>query len=229
VTHNLITDYELGKMMKTGRKSATFTASDPNNIDFLLRRTIRHTETAHIKWGLLKGSLLPLSPSDLKTLFEKRSLKTSNLCAWPTQTPLMKFSLSRHRNVYSLTAIDEASTDSYFLKTRDWEQIKTALLNISGVKLETPAILDVYNPFGLFAPFNEPPSQVDFESVNSGLVLEIEKALEKIRTENCAGFMEGKVALAYYNAIAELQKLNAVVGLLSTPSADHFENEHLEF
>jgi len=229
VTHKLIADLRDGGPSTTTRKSVTLTATSPNDPDFLLRRIVRRPSLVNIKQGLLNSGPVPLPPADLKILIEKRSVQCDNLCAWPPQYPLMKLVLSRHKTAYTLAAIDERSFDSYFLKSRDWEQVRLALFEIADVQLATPAILEVYNPFGLYAPFDVPPSQVDFESVNNKLLGQVQEGLEKLRASGAAGILEGKVALEYYRIMADLQRLNAVVALLSTPSADHFENDYLEF
>ena len=227
MAHKLITDLDYNTIVASGRKSVTLKASDPA---FLLRRVVRSPFERIIKEGLLYNSDPPLSPTEYQHLHDKKWLVTENLASWPPQHPILKFSISRYTNVYILTAIDVRSTDSYFLKTHEWPQVRRALHNLTSgaVDLESAALLDVYNPFALYAPFGTAPSQDDFKAVNNEIVLAIEEGLRKMETSKYAGFMWGKVAGEYYKAIADLQRLELVVGMLSTPSTDYFENGDLE-
>lgn len=228
--HRLITDLQYGAIVRTGRRSVTLKATSTTDPAFLLRRVVRYPYERKIKEGLLAGSSSPLSPTDYTHLHDKKWLVTENLVSWPLQSPILKFSISRYTNLYTLTAIDVESTDSYFLKTHDWSQVRAALCDLTerAVDLESAAILDVYNPFALYAPFEPTPSQDDFKVVNNKIVLAIEEGLKKLEDENCAGYMRGKVAAEYYKIMADLQRLELAVGLVSTPSPDHFENAHLE-
>lgn len=225
--HKLITDLQYGAIVRSGRRSVTLKATDPSDPVFLLRRVIRYPYERRIKEGLLTSGPFPLTLPQYQTLHDKKSLLTNNLACWPLQSSILKIAVWRHTSVYTFTAIDVESTDSYFLKTHKWEQVRAALFELSEQKinLESAAIMDLYNPFALYAPFDT-PSKSDFESDNQRIISAIRDSIPKV--EESAGFMRGKVLGEYYRLIADLQRLDAAVRIATTPSKDDFENEYLE-
>ena len=216
--HLLKTDLEYGTIVSSGRKSVTLQAE---GVNFKLRRVVRKPYERIIKEGLLSHSTPPLSPAEFKVLHDTKELWTENLASWPTQFPLVKFSVRRFSELYYLTAIDEQSTDSYFLKTRDWGQIERALADLTSgiVKLPTPLILELANPFACYAPF-EPPSWDDFEMLNSNVRGVLEGAIEKLHAESPAGFLSPKLAATYSRLLAEVEALATLPQLIPPPKSD---------
>lgn len=220
--HNLKTDLEYGTIVSSGRKSITLLADDVN---FKLRRVIRKPYERIVKEGLLAHSTPPLPLHEYERLHTEKSLWTENLASWPTQFPLIKFSVRRFAELYYLTAIDEQSTDSYFLKTREWEQIERALTDLTSgiVRLPTPLILELANPFACYAPF-EPPSWDDFEMLNSSVRGVLEAAIQKLHEEAPAGYLSPKLAAGYSRLLAEVEALALLPQLIPPPASD-FENQ----
>lgn len=216
--HKLTTDLEYGTIVSSGRKSITLLAEDVN---FKLRRVIRKPYERIVKEGLLLHSSHALTPKEYETLHAKKEIWTENLASWPTQFPLVKFSVRRFANLFYLSAIDERSTDSYFLKTLQWDQINTALLDLTGgaINLTSPLILEFANPFACYAPF-EPPSWDDFEILNSSVQGVLEGAIEKLHAESPAGFLSPKLATAYSRLLAEVEALATLPQLIPPPKSD---------
>lgn len=225
--HKLISDLPANRFETRTRKAVTFEAKDHN---FHLRRVIRYASDEWIRRGLLTGGSLPLSQSILNGFYAGKPAITESLVDFPLIRPILKFSVARHQNLYILTAIDEKNTDSYFLKTADWSQVRTALgsLTAGTVDLRTPAILEMYNPFALYAPFDKTPSEDDFESVNSRICRQLEEAIAEVQSTDCAGFLRGKILSEYNKILADLERVGTVASLLSTPSEDDFENDDVE-
>lgn len=221
--HKLISDLPANRFETRTRKAVTFEAKDHN---FHLRRVIRYSSDEWIRRGLLTGGSLPLPQSILNGFYAGKPAITESLVDFPLIRPILKFSVARHQNLYIFTAIDEKNTDSYFLKTANWTQVRTALASLTAGKvvLRTPAILGLYNPFALYAPFDNTPSEDDFESVNNRICRQVEDAISEIQNSDCAGFLRGKVISEYNKILADLERVGEVAALLSTPSADDFEN-----
>ena len=219
--HLLKTDLEYGTIVSSGRKSITLLAEDVN---FKLRRVIRRPYERIVKEGLLEHSAYALTPKEYEKLHTDKYLWTENLASWPTQFPLAKFSVRRWAGLYFLTGIDEKSTDSYFLKTLQWSQINTALLDLTGgaVCLPDPLILEITNPFACYAPF-DPPSWDDFETINSGIKSVLHNAIAKLSTKNSAGFLSPKLTAVYLRLLAEVETLDELPALIPPP-ATIFEN-----
>lgn len=216
--HKLTTDLEYGTIVSSGRKSITLLAEDAN---FKLRRVIRKPYERKVKEGLLLHSSNVLTLKEYETLHAEKAIWTENLASWPTQFPIAKFSVRRFSNLYYLTAIDERSTDSYFLKTLQWSQINTALRDLteSAVNLADPLILEFQNPFACYAPFL-PPSWDDFEMLNSSVQGVLEGAIEKLHAESPAGFLSPKLAAAYSRLLAEVEALASLPQLIPPPKSD---------
>lgn len=216
--HLLKTDLEYGTIVSSGRKSVTLQAE---GVNFKLRRVVRKPYERVIKEGLLGHSTPSLTPKEYEKLHTEKEIWTENLASWPTQFPLIKFSVRRFAELYYLTAIDEQSTDSYFLKTREWEQIERALTDLTSgvVRLPTPLILELANPFACYAPF-EPPSWNDFEMLNSNVRGVLEGAIEKLHAESPAGFLSPKLAAAYSRLLAEVEALASLPQLIPPPQSD---------
>lgn len=206
----------------TARKSFTFEAKDSDEPRFKIKRVIRSLIPSHIRDGLLTSGL---SLPHLDVLIAKRELFADSLLAWPSAKPLLKFSLHRWTNVYWLSAIDQDSTDSYMLKTPRWPQVSAALTQITAgaVTLDSPAILNIYNPFAAYAPFTT-PSGSDFEKENSRLQSLLEAEATRLLHSGSAGILSPKLAAEYLHMAARLETLRRLI----PPSEDDFELEFLE-
>lgn len=220
--HKLTTDLEYGTIVSSGRKSITLLAEDVN---FKLRRVIRKPYERIVKEGLLLHSSHALTPKEYETLHAEKTIYTENLVSWPTQFPMAKFSVRRFSNMYYLTAIDERSTDSYFLKTLQWSQINTALRDLTegAVNLADPLILEFQNPFACYAPF-QPPSWNDFEKLNSSVASSLSAALTALQTQATAGFLSPKIAALYNRLLAEVDTLYELKDFIPPLKSD-FESE----
>lgn len=226
--HKIISDLPPNRFETRTRKAVTFeTEKSPT---FHIRRVTRYADNNDLKGGLLKGGSLPLSQSDLNAFYDKKPIVSDSLLDWPLIRPILKFSIARHQNLYILTAIDEKNTDSYYMKTKDWEHVRVALRSLThgAVDLPGPAILEFFNPFALYAPFDATPLKDDFESVNRKVCAALEAALEEIKEGDCAGFMRGKLLAEYNRILADVQRVGLLLESISTPSKSDFENEHLE-
>lgn len=218
--HLLKTDLEYGKMETTGRKSVTLLASGYN---FNLKRVVRSPWEKKIKEGLLKYSTPSLTEVEFGVLHEKRELATENLVSWPPQHPLAKFTVRRFTSLYYLTAIDERSTDSYFLKTATWEHVERALLDLTGgtVHLPDPLILEWANPFACYAPFDA-PSWDHFENVNNKIKLELSNAIASLEADRSGGYLSPKLSALYLRLLADVEELDELPALIPPPKS-HFE------
>lgn len=213
--HKLTTDLEYGTIVSSGRKSITLLAEDVN---FKLRRVIRKPYERIVKEGLLYNSSNPLTIESYEKLHAEKKIWTENLASWPTQFPLVKFSVRRLSILYYLTAIDEKSTDAYFLKTKDWGQIHTAIKDLTGgvVNLPDPLILEFANPLACYAPF-KPPSWDDFEKVNSEVASSLSAALSTLHANAPAGFLSPKIAATYNRLLAEVEALSVLQQYITPP------------
>ena len=220
--HKLTTDLEYGTIVSSGRKSITLLAEDVN---FKLRRVIRRPYERKVKEGLLLHSSNALTLKEYETLHAEKAIWTENLASWPTQFPIAKFSVRRFSNLFYLTAIDEKSTDSYFLKTLQWSQINTALRDLTegAVNLADPLILEFQNPFACYAPF-QPPSWNDFEKLNSSVASGLSAAITTLQAKAPAGFLSPKVAALYNRLLAEVDTLYELKDIIPPLNSD-FENE----
>lgn len=180
--------------------------------------------------GSLKGGSLPLTQDDLNAFYAHEPIVSESLLDWPLVRPILKFSIFRHQNLYILTAIDEKNTDSYYMKTKNWDQVRTVLRSLThgAVDLPGPAILEFFNPFALYAPFDATPSPSDFESINKGVIAGLESAIEEVKSGDCAGYMRGKILAEYNRIAADLERVGLLLESVSTPSKSDFENESLE-
>jgi hypothetical protein len=217
--HILQTDLEYGSIVSSGRKSVTLKASSPSDKSFSLRRVVRSPYERVIKEGLLARGL---SNAEFEKLHRHKKLVTECLCDWPLQHPIFKFTVFRLQNVYTLSAIDEKSTDSYLLKTREWEQIKTALRSLTGVLLPSPLVLEFYNPFSLYTPFNKPPLIDTFEKKNAKIIEEVQKGIDNVMDSGAAGFLTPKIMMEYYGIIADLERLSSLVKATEPPPKNDF-------
>ena len=220
--HKLTTDLEYGTIVSSGRKSITLLAEDVN---FKLRRVIRRPYERKVKEGLLLHSSNVLTLKEYETLHAEKAIWTENLASWPTQFPIAKFAVRRFSNLFYLTAIDEKSTDSYFLKTLQWSQINTALRDLTegAVNLADPLILEFQNPFACYAPF-QPPSWNDFEKLNSSVASGLSAAITTLQAKAPAGFLSPKVAALYNRLLAEVDTLYELKDIIPPLNSD-FENE----
>lgn len=226
--HKIITDFPSAPFQDGIRKSVTF-ETEPSPT-FHVRRTYRSVVSKDLEREPLKGGSLPLSESVLKTLRERKFVYSESLLDWPFFRPILKFSIARHQNLYILTASDEQNTDSYYLKTKNWEQVSGALRSLTHgqIALPGPAILEFFNPFSLYAPFDATPLRDDFETLNNGVILSLQEAIEKLKDGDCAGYMRGKLLTEYNRILADLERVGALLDAVTTPSKSDFENESLE-
>lgn len=203
----------------------TSEADDPAT-GLKLKHVSRRPQSSRIEKGLRNSSLYPLSQSILKELKEKGSVITGNLATYTSQFPPQRIKIAESAGLYYLSIVSEKNMDSYYLRTPEWEHVHAALSDITknAFTLPTPAILKAYNPFCIYAPFTT-PSWDHFEKANKDLMLAFEAEVQKIDAGGSAGFMRGKILAEYYEVIAQLQRVQAIMEALHTPSADHFENE----
>lgn len=203
----------------------TSEADDPAT-GLKLKHVSRRPQSSRIEKGLRNSSLYPLSQSILKELKEKGSVITGNLATYTSQFPPQRIKIAESAGLYYLSIVSEKNMDSYYLRTPEWAHVHAALFDITqnAFTLPTPAILKAYNPFCIYAPFTT-PSWDHFEKANNELMLAFEAEIQKIDAGGSAGFMRGKILAEYYEVIAQLQRVQAIMEALHTPSADHFENE----
>jgi hypothetical protein len=207
------------------RLTVTSTADDPAT-GLKFKHTSRHPQKTRIEKGLCNSSLYPLSKAILNELKENGSVITANLATYTSQFPPQRIKVAESAGLFYLSIVSEKNMDSYYLRTPAWEHVTAALFDITQntFSLPTPTILKAYNPFCVYAPFI-PPSWDHFESANNELIATFEREVATIDASESAGFMRGKVLAEYYEVIAKLQRVQAIMDALHTPSADHFENE----
>lgn len=207
------------------RLTVTSEADDPAT-GLKLKHVSRHPQKGIIEKGLRNSSLYPLSQSILNELKEKGSVITGNLATYTSQFPPQRIKLAESAGLYYLSIVSEKNMDSYYLRTPEWAHVQAALSDITqnAFTLPTPAILKAYNPFCIYAPFDT-PSWDHFENENREMIAAIEGDIKRIDATGSAGFMRGKILAEYYEVIAHLQRVQAIMEALHTPSADHFENE----
>lgn len=184
----------------------------------------RRPQKTRIEKGLLNSSLYPLSPSILKELKEKGSVITNNLGVYTSQFPPQRVKISQNAGLFYLSIVSEQNMDSYYLRTPEWLHVQAAIsdMTVQALHIPTPAILKAYNPFCIYAPFTT-PSWERFETANNKLISDFEKAVLEIDDTGNAGFMRGKLLAEYYEVIARLERVQAIMDALHTPSEDHFE------
>jgi hypothetical protein len=222
------TDFDRYTPGKWRRKSVTFLGEDPA-IPLTIRRVIRYPDTKKVVEAAVNSGSFPLPPPVFNSLEEKKTGIMDTLLDWSMLYSIAKFTLYKQGDTFKLSAVDQESKDSYFLTSPKWEHIQLALFSLTEGKvfISSPTILNIYNPFSAVAPFDT-PSLTDFERVNNQAVGELKKTIAALEVGEYPGFMRGKVLSSYYMCIAELEKLGNVMGLLSTPITDDFENEKME-
>lgn len=203
--------------------TVTTTADDPAT-GLKLKHVSRRPQSSRIEKGLRNSSLYPLSPSVLKELKEKGSVITGNLGVYTSQFPTQRVKISQSAGLYYLSIISEQNMDSYYLRTPEWEHVFAAINDMTerALHIPTPAILKAYNPFCIYAPFTT-PSWEHFESANNKLRADFERSVLEIDDTGNAGFMRGKILAEYYEIVARLERVQAIMDALHTPSEDHFE------
>lgn len=205
--------------------TVTSEADDPST-GLKFKHVSRRPQRSRIEKGLRNSSLYPLSKPILNELIEKGSVITGNIAAYTSQFPPQRIKVAENAGLFYLSVVSEKNMDSYYLRTPEWSHVYAALFDITQntFTLPTPAILKAYNPFCIYAPFTT-PSWDHFENANNELIASFEREVQKIDASESAGFMRGKVLAEYYEAIAKLQRVQAIMESLRTPSADHFEND----
>ena len=139
--HKIISDLPPNRFETRTRKAVTF-ETEPTPY-FHIRRVTRYADEDWLRGGSLKGGSLPLTQDDLNAFYDKKPILSDSLLDWPLVRPILKFSIFRHQNLYVFTAIDEKNTDSYYMKTKNWDQVRTVLRSMThgAVDLPGPAIL----------------------------------------------------------------------------------------
>jgi hypothetical protein len=206
-----------------GWLAVTSEADDPAT-QLRFKHVSRKPQEARIRKGLRNSSLYPLSEAILNELIEKGSVITGNLATYTSQFPPQRIKVAENAGLFYLSIVSEKNMDSYFLRTPEWEHVRSAMFDITQntFVLPTPAILTAYNPFCVYAPFDT-PSWDHFENANNELIATFEEEVKKIDASESAGFMRGKVLAEYYEVIARLERVQSIMDALHTPSDDGFE------
>jgi len=230
--HYLRTDFgTVADGRGTARKSVTFLGWSEADKWLKLKRVVRVPVYGVIGRGLTGGMQYPLPPSILNEFKTGAPILSRALCSWSPQHPLQKISVSRHQNVFYVTALDVRALDSYFLRTTSWPQVQAALEDLTKNQVASlpQSILSFYNPFALFANDGVfPLPTADSLAATHHAAEQLTNAALALYETPAPGYMTPKLAAAYLECAAILERAAHSVEILIPPSIDDFENDTFE-